>query len=101
MRDALLDHEMGRTIGDGTSLKVDLAGTGAEESRDGSKGSRLAGAIGPDESDDGALLHAKRNPLQRGDHAIVHDQVLDFQHSDSAAMVSRFQRRLAAFVIRG
>jgi hypothetical protein len=46
---------------------------------------RLAGAVGADDGDDGALLDVERNAVERLDVAVENIEVLDAQHHKASA----------------
>ena len=72
----------------------DVAPLGAEQTRDGLEGGRLAGAVGPEEGDDAPRGDPERDALQHQDDVIVdHLDVVDRQQNRARAWVQRHVRK--------
>ena len=71
---------MGRRSGQILAFKYNTSGFWGKNSCESLQSSGLAGTIGTDQCNNLTLVNLKRNPLQCLDHAIIHLEILYFQH---------------------
>jgi hypothetical protein len=82
---AEIANPMARQPCDIGAVKDDAAAGRPMHSGDGADQRGLAGAVGPDDGDDGTFVDGERHAVKRLRVAVVNAEVLDVQHhSDSA-----------------
>jgi hypothetical protein len=79
MASAETNDRLGPQARDRLAVEQDFAGRGLCKARDRPQRGRFAGAVGPQQRDDLALVDRYRYAAQGFDLAIEHDQVVDLE----------------------